>query len=325
KVAMVKEMGGLALIELYRSSELPWSLLQNYFSGTKFTLEGPTGEAFSSGLINDANGEWLKYFTDKKKLKTAEISISGANTTLINVPNVVGWIEGTDPELKDEYLLISAHFDHVGVKEVPADEDSIWNGARDNAIGTTALLQTAKFFGLNPQGRSILFLACNAEEVGLLGSRYYSENPLLPLDKAIFNFNNDGAGYNNKELMTVIGLERTGAEEMIMDAATAFGLTAIQDPVPEQNLFDRSDNVSFAAKGVPAITCAPGADDFDEEVLRYYHQPADEAGSLDYEYLSKYYKSYIYAAYQILNSEESLFWSEGDKYEEVGKELYGRQ
>ncbi len=322
KVEMVKEMGGVALIELYRSSELPWSLLQNYFSGTKYTLDGPTGDSFSSGLINDAEGTWLEYFSSKKKLKSSELTIEGADTRSIEVPNVLGWIEGADPALKDEYLIISAHFDHVGVKQVPAGEDSIWNGARDNAIGTTALLTTAEFFGMNRPARSILFLACNAEEVGLLGSRYYSENPWMPLDKAIFNFNNDGAGYNNKTIMTVIGLERTSADTMIMDGAKTFGLTAIQDPVPEQNLYDRSDNVSFAAKGVPAITAAPGADDFDEEVLKYYHQPADEADNLDYAYLADYYRAYILAAYKILHAGERPFWKSGDKYEEAGKSLY---
>lgn len=322
KSKAVADAGGLALIELYRSSELPWSLLKNYFSGTKFTLDLSAGTGFTSGLINDASGYWLDYFSAKEQRK-GTVSIKGAESKTIEVPNVIGWVEGTDPALKDEYLIISAHFDHVGVKQVPAGEDSIYNGARDNAIGTTALLTAAEFFANNPQGRSVVFLACNAEEVGLLGSGYYADNPLFPLDKAIFNFNNDGAGYNDKTKMTVIGLERTTAQEMIIDGAKTFALEAIQDPVPEQGLFDRSDNVNFAAKGIPAIDAAPGMTAFDGEVLKHYHQPSDEAETLDFEYLSSYYKSYVYAAYQILNAKQKPFWKSGDKYEEAGKKLYG--
>lgn len=327
KAQAINEAGGKALIELYRSSELPWSLLKNYFSGTKFSLELSAGSEFTRGMINDADNYWVEYFSGKKKKKqgTGTIKINGAISETVEVPNVIGWVEGTDPELKDEYLIISAHFDHVGVKQVPAGEDSIFNGARDNAIGTTALLTAAEFFANNPQGRSIVFLACNAEEVGLLGSRYYTNNPWFPLEKAIFNFNNDGAGYNDKSKITVIGLERTTAETMIIDGANAFGLEAIQDPVPEQGLYDRSDNVNFAAKGVPAIDAAPGATAFDEEVLKYYHQAADEAGSLDYGYLQSFYQSYVYAAYLIMNADEKPFWKAGDKYEEAGKALYGKE
>ena len=323
KSKAVAEAGGLALIELYRSSEIPWSLLKNYFSGTKFNLDLSVGTGFTSGLINDASGYWVDYFSDKQA-RSGKISIEGAASKTVEVPNVIGWIEGTDPVLKDEYLIISAHFDHVGVKPVAAGEDSIYNGARDNAIGTTALLTTAKFFASNPQGRSIVFLACNAEEVGLLGSRYYADNPWFPLDKAIFNFNNDGAGYNDITKMTVIGLERTSAESMIVEAANAFGLTAIKDPVPEHGLFDRSDNVSFAAKGIPAINASPGMTAFDAEVLKYYHQASDEPETLDFAYLTTYYRAYLYAAYQLLNATERPFWNADDKYEEAGKALYGR-
>ncbi len=325
KAQAVSEAGGKALIELYRSSELPWSLLKNYLSGTKFSLELNGGSDFTRGLINDADNYWVEYFSGKKKKQQGKgtINIEGAISETIEVPNVIGWVEGTDPKLKDEYLIISAHFDHVGVRQVPAGEDSIFNGARDNAIGTTALLTAAEFFANNPQKRSIVFLACNAEEVGLLGSRYYTNNPWFPLENAIFNFNNDGAGYNDKSKITVIGLERTTAESMIIEGAKAFGLEAIQDPVPEQGLYDRSDNVNFAAKGVPAIDAAPGATAFDEEVLKYYHQAADEAESLDFGYLESFYKSYVYAAYLIMNATEKPFWKEGDKYEEAGKALYG--
>jgi Zn-dependent M28 family amino/carboxypeptidase len=204
-----------------------------------------------------------------------------------------------------------------------ADADSIFNGARDNGIGTSAMLTTAEFFAKNPQKRSIVFLACNAEEVGLLGSKYYAENPWFPLNKAIFNFNNDGAGYNDTSLITIFGLNRSTAGANIAKATEKFGLLAIEDPAPEQNLFDRSDNVSFAAKGIPAITFSQGFRAFDADIMKYYHQPGDDPNSLDYGYLYKYNKAYVYATWLLINMDEKPFWIPGDKYEEQGKKLYG--
>jgi aminopeptidase YwaD len=322
KSKRVREMGGLALVELYRPAELPWRLLVNYLSGEKFLIDndGSNSEGFPNAWLQDNNGQWLKYFEESK---TASIKVTGAVRDKVEVPNVVAYIPGTDPVLKDEYLIISAHLDHVGVKKMSSpDEDSIFNGARDNAIGTTAMLTTAEFFAKNPQKRSIVFLACNAEEVGLLGSKYYAENPWFPLNKAIFNFNNDGAGYNDTSLITIFGLNRSTAGANISSAAAKFGLTAIEDPAPEQNLFDRSDNVSFAAKGVPAITFSQGFRAFDADIMKYYHQPSDDPNSLDYAYLYKYNKAYVYATWLLINMTEKPFWVPGDKYEEQGKKLY---
>ncbi len=323
KAARVREKGAIGLFELYRSQALPWSLLQNYLSGPRFSLNTGMGEAYPLAWVQDGKGEWLKFFEANSALEVT-YEMSGADQEVIETPNVVGWLEGSDAELKDEYLIISAHIDHVGVKNLGM-EDSIFNGARDNAIGTTALLTTAEFLGRNRPSRSVLFLGCNAEEVGLLGSRYYAENPFMPLENAIFNFNNDGAGYNDTTKMTIIGLERTNGANMLMEAASKFGLEAIQDPVPEQNLFDRSDNVSFASKGIPAINASVGITAFDDVITKYYHQPADEIGSLNFNYLMKFYKAYVYATWQILHTDERLFWVEGDKYEAVGKKLYGTE
>src|SRR5690606_38514257 len=97
--------------------------------------------------------------------------------------------------------------------------------------------------------------------------------------------------------VTIIGLERTTAEADLNKACEAFGLKATRDPVPEQNLFDRSDNVNFAVKGIPAIDFAPGITAFDQELMKYYHQPADEVSTLDFDYLVKYFRAYVYANY----------------------------
>jgi Zn-dependent M28 family amino/carboxypeptidase len=225
--------------------------------------------------------------------------------------------------LKNEWIIISAHYDHVGVKK-NATADSIYNGARDNALGTVALLQAAKFFGKNQPKRSILFLAVTAEEKGLLGSEWYSNHPLIPLKQTVFNFNCDGAGYNDTTIVTLIDLNRTTADQLLIEGCSAFGLTLKGDPAPEQNLYERSDNVNFAVKGVPAVDMAPGVKAFDQNLFKYYHQPADEVGSLNMRYIEKFHQSFVYSAYLIANAKDRPTWKQGDKFEEAGKKLYGK-
>jgi Zn-dependent M28 family amino/carboxypeptidase len=212
----------------------------------------------------------------------------------------------------------------VGVSRRGNQQDSIFNGARDNAIGVTGLLATARYLSTYRPKRSVLFIAFTAEEKGLLGSRYYAQNPVIPLNQCIFNFNCDGAGYNNTTIATVIGMERTTAEGILAKACEAFGLKAAIDPVPEQNLFERSDNLHFAEKGIPAITFAPGITAFDAEVNKYYHQPADEVNSLDFDYLLKYFRAYVYANVLLANAPQPPVWKPGDKFEVAAKKLYGK-
>lgn len=324
KLQLAKSKGALAMIELYRPSRYPWRLLINYLSGDRFVLDSDQDvkKSFPAAWMLDAEGERLELMKAMDG-KEATLKITGAGTKKIQVPNVVGYVEGTDPELKNEYIMISAHLDHVGVKDV--EGDSIWNGARDNGIGTANLLTAAEYFAKNPTKRSIAFLACNAEEVGLLGSKWYADHPLIPLEQTVYDLNTDTGGYNDKTKVTVVGFYRTSVTNHFIEAAKAFGLEAIDDPLPEENYYDRSDNVSFAAKGVPSVSYDPGYTSMNEEITDYYHQPGDEPNTLDFDYLTTYSKSFIYAVTLIGNQEEDIYWTEGDKYEAAGKELYGRQ
>ena len=171
---------------------------------------------------------------------------------------------------------------------------------------------------------SVLFIALTAEEKGLLGSAWYAAHPLIPLEQTVFNLNTDGAGYNDTTVVTAIGLERTSAEATIKAASEVSGLEAIVDPVPEQNLYVRSDNVSFAQQGIPAVNFAPGTTAFDAEIMKHYHQVSDEAETLNFSYVEKYCEAYTRAAEQIANLPATPFWTKDDKYEAVGRELYGR-
>lgn len=324
KLDRVRQKGGKALIEAYRSTQIPWNLLVRYLNAERLTLGSADAEGATLPylLLNDPDNVHVQALESSSP--ELEITVSGKEDKAILSSNVIGVIEGTDPKLKDEYLLISAHYDHVGIEEGTNLPDSIYNGARDNAVGVTALISAAQYFGQHPPKRSVLFLAVTAEEKGLLGSQWYAEHPLIPTNQVIFNLNTDGAGYNDTTVVTIIGLGRTSADDALQEAAQAVGLEAIPDPVPEQNLFDRSDNVNFARQGVPSLTFAPGFTAFDAEIMKYYHQLADEASSLNFDYVEKLTEAFVIAADKIANAAQKPFWKEGDKYEAAGKELYGK-
>ncbi|MEP0368833.1 MAG: M28 family peptidase [Cyclobacteriaceae bacterium] len=324
KFAAARDAGALALIELYRPSRIPWKLLTNYLSGNQFSIdEGQDVEAYPACWLVDKDGSGrLDYFKSMEG-KLATLYVAGSGRIRVKVPNVVGVIEGTDPELKNDHIMISAHFDHVGVKAV-AEEDSIWNGARDNGIGVANMLTTAKYFSEHPPKRSIVFLACNAEEVGLLGSQWYADHPLIPLENTVFNLNTDTGGYDDISKVTIVGFNRTSVTPFLVEGAEMFGLEAIDDTFPEENFYDRSDNVSFAAKGVPAISYGPGVVEMGAAITDFYHQPTDEPNTLDYDYLIKFSRAYIYTLNKIANTDGELWWTAGDKYEEAGKALYGK-
>lgn len=313
------DAGAAGLIELYNSPQIPWQMLVGFLNRERVALAGKDEDSLPAFWLLDNNKEATETF---KKTKKMAIKIEGADALAFTAPNVVGYVEGTDANLKNEYVVYSAHYDHVGIGAPNAEGDSIYNGARDNAVGTVAVLQAAKNMAKNPTKRSALFVFFTGEEKGLLGSQYFVDNSPLEIKKMVFCNNVDGAGYNDIGKVTVIGLSRTTAEENTKKACAEFGLTAINDLVPEQNLFDRSDNVHFARKGVPAPDFAMGLTAFDAEIQKYYHQAADHVESLDLEYLQKYWSAYVLTGRLIANDKKKPFWVEGDKYYEAGVNLY---
>jgi Zn-dependent M28 family amino/carboxypeptidase len=323
KYADAKAAGASGLIEIFASTQVPWPVLVNYFANTVTTKIKADGGAVPHIWLKDSDAAGIQKIRENSL--PGSIKIDGMRKVSVPARNVIGLLEGTDPKLKNEYLVVSAHYDHVGVqKNASPDKDSIFNGARDNAIGVVGMISTAKYLAQYPPKRSVLFIAWTGEEKGLLGSKYYSEYPVIPMKQVVFNFNCDGAGYNDVTVATVIGMERTTAEADLAKACAAFGIKAIVDPVPEQNLFERSDNYYFAVKGVPAITFAPGVTAFDSELMKYYHQPADEVGSLDMDYLVKYFRAYIYANVLLASNAKAPVWKVGDKFEAEAKKLYGK-
>jgi hypothetical protein len=320
----VIDAGGMGLVEIYENVRTPWRFIKRL--GQRKTLStNPIGdkrsEQFPHMWVSTTDSTAIANLLDDNV--PARFDMEGITKNRLPSANVVGVIPGIDPVLKDEYIIYSAHYDHVGVGQADETGDTIYNGARDNAVGTSAILSLAEYIADNPMKRSALFILFTAEEKGLLGSEYFVENPPVPLDQVKYCFNIDNGGYNDTSIVTVIGLTRTDAEDVLQQSCNAFGLDAIEDPAKEQGLFDRSDNVNFAKKGIPAPTFSLGFRSFDEEIFKYYHQPGDELETLGMDYIEKYVKSFILSAISIGNADQSFFWREGDKYYEPGKELYG--
>ena len=326
KMELAKDAGAKGIIELINAKNDIWGFIDHNFNADRLGLSSETekeNESFVYIWLQDENGTFADSLGTGKKASVT-LKMSDMNVSEINSQNVVGIVEGTDSELKNEYIIYSAHYDHVGIGTPDDSGDTIYNGARDNAVGTTTVLSMAENLAKYPTKRSALFILFTGEEKGLLGSQYYVENPILPLHQMVYCFNSDNAGYNDTSIATIVGLERTTAANHIKEAAIAFNLTAIDDPAPEQGLFDRSDNVHFAKKGIPAPTYSLGFTSFDGDVTKYYHRPGDEAQTLDYNYLYKFFSSYVLAGRLIGNDIDTPFWVEGDKYESAGKKLYGK-
>ena len=321
KIELAKAQGALGLVELF-SVQAPWNMMVNFMNRPRLQLmdNKDSEDRFFSGIINMDN-EKIAEMTAGNSGKMS-INYPGLKQKPMHSKNVIGVIEGTDADKKDDYILLSAHYDHVGTGQRGANPDTIFNGARDNGLGTVALLAAAKTLSENPPKRSVLLAAWTAEEKGLLGSRYFVDQAPLALNKIKFNLNTDGAGYDDTTAVSILGLHRVGAEEEMVKACDAFGLKVIADPAPEQNLFDRSDNVNFAAVGIPAPTFSPGTTGFTQEITKYYHQPGDQYDSINISYVDKFWKAFTLAAFYIGNKDENPMWIEGDKYEEAGKKLY---
>ena len=329
KQKIAKEKGVAAIIELLDADLTMWGFISHNFNEAKLMVaeneEEEDDKSYDEQIAHiwvlDTGGKMAKELGSSKTLN-AKVALSEKEEELVLSQNVIGIVEGTDPKLKEEYIIYSAHYDHVGIGTPDETGDTIYNGARDNAIGTTTVLSMAENLAKYPTKRSALFILFTGEEKGLLGSEFYVENPVLPLNQMVYCFNSDNGGYNDTSLATIVGLTRTTAEKNITTAATTFGLKAIEDPAKEQGLFDRSDNVNFAKKGIPAPTFSLGFTSFDGDVTKYYHRPGDEADTLDYDYLFKFFSAYVLAGRQIGNDPNTPTWVAGDKYEATGNALY---
>jgi Zn-dependent M28 family amino/carboxypeptidase len=218
----------------------------------------------------------------------ASLAIRNSMRT-IQSKNVLAQLEGSDPQLRDEYVVYTAHWDHLG-KGAAVEGDDIYNGALDNASGVALVLEIARgFTTVEPRPkRSVLFLMVGAEEQGLLGSQHYGEQPIYPLAKTLASINIDGVNqWGRTKDITVIGMGASDLDDYLRDAAAEQGRVLRPDPESEKGFYYRSDHFNFAKQGVPALYTDTGIDFVgkpaeysqqkrDEYTNRDYHAPSDE-------------------------------------------------
>jgi Zn-dependent M28 family amino/carboxypeptidase len=210
----------------------------------------------------------------------------------VQAPNVVAILPGSDPKLRAEYVVFTAHWDHFGIGAPDKSGDTIYNGALDNATGVASVLEIARVLSSLPQPqrpkRSFLFVITTAEEQGLIGSEWYTLHPLVPLAKTAADINLDSMNILGPTADFVpLGAERSTLKAVVDQLARERGLRISPDPRPEQGSFYRSDHFPFAKVGVPSISLKEGNDyighdqawgekKFQEYNQAHYHQPSDE-------------------------------------------------
>lgn len=222
-----------------------------------------------------------------------------------SAPNTVGLLEGSDPILKNEYIVFSAHMDHIGIR--PGQADSIANGADDDASGTVGILELAQAFASLPirPKRSLIFLTVSGEERGLWGSQWFAEHPPVPIDRIVADLNIDMIGRNWPDSIVAIGKEHSdlGATlERINAQHPELRMTAIDDRWPEQNFYQRSDHFNFARRGVPILFFFNG-------VHEDYHRVSDEVSKIDTEKMSRIVKLVFYLGDEIARTKARPRWN----------------
>jgi len=349
KFEKAAELGaaGALIIHETEPAGYPWAVVRSSWTGEQFDLIAPDrnmSKCAVEGWItsNQARALLAMVGKDLEELKRAAVSRdfrpvslgARARITLRNTfrtiesRNVIARLDGSDPKLKEEYVIYVAHWDHLGVgPEVQGDR--IYNGAVDNASGTAGLLEVARAYARlsPPPRRSVLFLAVTAEEKGLLGSRYYAENPLYPLEKTVAVINMDGLNvYGRTRDVTVIGLGNSTLDEHVRAVAAEQGRVVRPDPEPEKGFFYRSDHFSFAKQGVPALDLDSGIEYISkpegwgiEMRRRYtaerYHKPQDEFDpSWDLSGAVEDLQLLVLVGYRVANEDRWPEWYPGTEF-----------
>ena len=341
-------VGTIGLRSEYQQTRMPWKRVKE-IAGTRpgMTWVSLTGEAadffpeLKAGITLSAEAATELMagspITFEQALEAREQNIPSSvplgfevsmtrktNHDRIYSPNVIGVIRGTDPELADEYVVYSAHLDGVGIDMAPPGDDDIRNGAYDNAMGIAIMLETARVMVENPPRRSVLFVAVTAEERGLLGSDYFAHYPTVPTDSMVANVNIDMPLFLYPIAdIVAFGAEHSSLKTIVDRAAEAEGFYQTPNPLPEENLFIRSDQYSFVRKGVPAVFLWPGFNSTDPEVdgeaafrdhlLNHYHKASDDmTRPIDWDSVQRFTRSYARIGFDIANDSERPTWNEGD-------------
>lgn len=337
---------GVIIIHTTPSAGYGFNVVQTSWSGEQFELPA-TGDPrlqVKAWMTEDASRELLQaagqdYDALVKSARSRDFRpVPLGLRTSINLPvsisrketaNVAGVLPGGDPDISDEYVIYTAHHDHLGVAET-GEGDRIYNGARDNASGVAQLLAMARAYTELPQRprRSVMFLFVGAEEQGLLGSRYYSEHPTVAPGKIAANLNFDGANiWGRTRDVELIGYGKNELDHIVRAFAQRQGRVVEQEGFPDRGYYYRSDQFNFAKIGVPAMYGKSGNDFIgrpagwgEQQMLEYektnYHQPSDEiSDDWNYEGMIEDAQLGFYVGLAVANQDEMPMWNPGDEFE----------
>jgi Zn-dependent M28 family amino/carboxypeptidase len=311
KYEIAAEKGAAACVIVHETGPAgyPYTTVVSGWGGENFDIEAPDrnmGRAAVEGWITlerakelfTASGQdfdRLKASAARRDFKPLALGAKASfrlsvKSRRVSSRNVVARLEGSDPKLKNEYVVYSAHWDAFG-REESLKGDQIRNGALDNGSGVAEMLEIARAFTRlgRPPKRSIVFLAVTAEESGLLGAKFYAQNPLYPLERTLADINMDMMNlWGRTKSVVSIGYGNTTLEDLLAEVAATQGKTVKRDPEPEKGFFYRSDHLEFMKRGVPALTFLHSGADYvgqpedygprkrREYTERDYHKPSDE-------------------------------------------------
>ena len=336
---------GALIIHTTEEAGYPWSVVRGGWSGEQFALppdpEGPAPVPVKGWLsrdaavrVLDAAGLELDELVERAGSRTftpvaTGVTVNAAVRSRVReeeTRNVVGTVEGS--ERPEEVVILTSHYDHLGVGE-PAEGDSIYNGAYDNASGTALLLEVAEAFAAleTPPERTTLFIATAAEEAGLLGAAWYVQSPLFPLANTVAEINVDGANlWGETDDLIAMGAERSELGRFVERRAAQAEVRLEPDAEPEKGYFFRSDHFPFARAGVPALYLEHGRDyrgrpegwgqQIQEEyTAERYHAPGDEfSEEFVFDGAVQQARIVFLTAYDLARSDEFPRWNEGSEF-----------
>jgi Zn-dependent M28 family amino/carboxypeptidase len=345
---------GVIIIHTTPSAGYGFTVVQNGWSGPQFQLPAGDGPkiAFEGWATEEAarkvvaiGGFDLDELVESARSRDfAPVSL-GITTSLAFTnevdrealsANVLGLIPGRDPDVADELVIYTAHHDHMGIGKADEDGDAIYNGARDNASGCATIMGVAKAFAALPEAprRSILFLLVGAEEQGLLGSKWYAQNPTVHPGKIAANINIDSAAiFGAARDVGVIGKGKSELEELLVQAAARQNRVVVDEPFPDKGYYYRSDQFNFAKIGVPALYFKAGTDSIahgqewgreaeDRWRAERYHQPGDEIyDEWDFGGMVEDARLAFWVGLHVANIDETPGWKPGDEFEAIRQQM----
>ena len=363
KLANAAARGAIGLLQIWglkQEQRTPFEMVARFFRQPSLRWLDPKGSpndaqptlhayawissAVAAGMFENSGHTWKEVQAEAAAGKPRAIALATMATVHIvsrysevESPNIAAILPGSDPQLRGEYVVYSAHLDHLGIGD-PVNGDNIYNGAADNASGSAALLEIARAFSamaVAPR-RSLLFLAVTGEEEGLLGSDFYAHNPTVPMAQIVANVNMDEISllYDFKDIVPM-GAEHSNLSGVVDDVARHMNLTISPDPAPDEVYFIRSDQYSFVKQGVPSVYVSEGYQAVDPKLngqkisdnweATRYHMPSDDMNQpLNFDAAAKAARVDLAIGYEVAQQNDRPQWNAGDFFQKLaGKTAAG--